>query len=198
MKYKIRVRYYDTTRITVIENWLYDMQKKGWMIIAIVFNVFVFIRNEKVDNNIFIFTISFGAKLFEVMYRENIMINGVYEGHQITTISAYQCFAIPKKYSNDIKKLYNQRSRVFMQLLKEKIVLCSFLEIIFIIMSIASIFGETDLNVHFVSIPIALLVLLLFCKHSIEYFKLKKMCSVNVPPKPPVPFYQEVADINRA
>ena len=152
------------------------------MIIAIVFNVFVFIRNEKVDNNIFIFTLSFGAKIFEVMYRENIMINGVYEGHQIATISAYQCFAIPKKYSNDIKKIYDQRSRVFMQLLKEKIIICSFLEIIFIIMSIASIFGETDLNVHFVSIPIALLVLLLFCKHSIEYFKLKKVkckCPLN-------------------
>lgn len=174
MNYKICVRFFYPSKIDCIEKWLYEMQENGWRISTIFFNIFIFKRTEKCIKNFFVFTLSFGTKLFEVMYRENITIRGIFEGYKVPTFSFYQCFSVPLKYVTDMKEIVDKRLIVFLQYVKEKIIIDIFLLISFFIMSIVGVFEKQIFKIHYMSIPLGLVFLLLLVTHIKEYSCLKK------------------------
>lgn len=169
--YKICIRFLKPTKIDTIEKWLAGMRENGWEILVIVLNVFIFRKEETHEKGFFVLTISFGTKYTEVMYRENDMLAEKYEGHKIPTLSIYQCYSVPYKYSSNMEEIYDKRVNVSSEYAKGKIIMEIFLLISFILMSICS-FGEP--MIHYVTFLLSLSMLALLIIHVKEYFYWKK------------------------
>ena len=133
------------------------MKEKGWMISIIIFNFFIFKKSEEKSDDFFIFTFSFGTKIFEVMYREDIVLEKSYKGRRIPTVSFYQCFSVPKKYQLDMKDILVRRVKIQLKFAEEKIMLYMF----FLAMHTAVLIACIVEGATIIDIPAVLIILFL-------------------------------------
>ena len=157
LKFKVCFRRFSVNKISNIEEWLYHMKENGWMISIIIFNFFIFKKSEEKSDDFFIFTFSFGTKIFEVMYREDNLLEESYKGHRIPTVSFYQCFSVPQKYQLDMKDIFVRRVKIQLKFAEEKIMLYMF----FLAMHTAVLIACIVEGATIIAIPAVLIILFL-------------------------------------